>query len=140
MYSKYNVIFNKYYDYMKNNSKYSPDIVKFYSLSSTYFPTISFEDSNHTDTENRTIENIEYYDGYYFTINIYTKTKVINGENVQDKVIDDELDYLTRQFLKKLNIKVTLDKPTPNIDKSVLRRTIQCQCEIGNARGDIIRR
>jgi hypothetical protein len=37
-------------------------------------------------------------------------------------------------------MKKTLDNPTPNLDTSILRRTINYQCLIGNIRGNIIRR
>ena len=37
-------------------------------------------------------------------------------------------------------MKKTLDKPTPNFDTSILRKTKQYQCLIGNVRGNIVRR
>ena len=78
----------------------------------------------------------------HFKIDIYTKNKT-QGANIvtASQVINEELSRLTMEFFGgKLNMKKTLNKPTPNLDTEILRKTIQYQCLIGNARGNIIRR
>ena len=138
MSDKYEIIFKKYQKYMEDNSQYGVRVVKYNTNTSTYFPLITFELSNYIDTDNRTSKNLDFYEGYYFTINIYTKTKDATPK-VAKEVIDKELEMLTLEFFRKLNIKRTLNNPIPNLDTSILRRTMQYQCEIGN-RGNIIRR
>ena len=136
----YENVFQAFKNYIKNNSSYGDIVEKSSTNTSPRFPIISCELSNNIDTNRATIDKIEYYEAFYFTINIYTKDKVINGQTIASKVINDELSNLTTQFFNNLNMKKTLNKPTPNLDTSILRKTIQYQCYVGNARLNIIRR
>lgn len=133
-------VYNAYKKYIKENSSYGDIVVKHCNESSPRFPVISCVLSNNTSTNKGTIDKIEYYEAFYFTINIYTKDKVINNKTIASKVINDELSNLTIEFFDKLNMYKTLNRPTPNLDTSILRKTIQYQCYVGNARIDIIRR
>ena len=138
----YDEIFNAFKNYVEENSKYNPRIVKYNTNTSTYFPIITCILSDNKDTNYCTIDKIEYYEEFYFTIDIYTKDKK-NGNNVviASQIINDELSRLTMEFFGgKLNMKKTQNKPTPNLDTSILRKTIQYQCLIGNVRENIIRR
>lgn len=140
--NEYEYIFDKYKEYLVNNSKYSPTVVKYNNNTVSKFPTVVCTLSNWVDTDNVTIDKIENYQQYYFTINIYTKDKT-KGSNIvtTSQVISEELSELTTQFFGKiLNMKRTRHSPEPNLDTSVLRVVIQYQCMIGNARGNIIRR
>lgn len=149
----YDVIFNKFKEYIDNNNLYKTDVVKSYNSTSTKFPLISFIQSNNTDTDYCTLDYIEKYEAFYFTIDIYTKDKtitvkedidgkeILKKETYASQFINDELRKLTIDFFSnKLRMKKTLDKITPNMDTSIYRRTIQYQCLIGNVRGNIIRR
>lgn len=141
MIDKYEEIFNRYKKFIEENSQYNARVVKYNTNTSSYFPIITCVLSNNTDTDNCTIDKIEYYEAFYFTINIFTKDKIINGEKISSSVIDNELCKLTTYFFgEKMNLKKTLNRPTPNLDKDILRRTMQYQCLIGNVRGNIIRR
>jgi len=138
----YELIFDKYKEYLQSNSKYSPNVVKYNSNAISMFPTVVCTLSNWIETDNATIDKIEYYDQYYFTINIYTKDKT-KGSNIvtASQVISEELSELTTQFFGNvLNMKRTRHSPEPNLDTSILRVVIQYQCLIGNARKNIIRR
>lgn len=139
---KYNEIFDRYQKYVTENSKYSPRVVKNYTNTTTYFPIISFVLSDNTETDYCTNDYIERYEQFYFTIDIYTKDKT-QGANIKvaSQLINDELTKLTIDFFSNImRMKRTLNRPTPNLDTSVLRRTIQYQCMIGSARGNIVRR
>lgn len=140
----YDDVFNSFKEYIETNSKYNARVVKYNTNTSTYFPLITCSLANNVDTDNCTIDKIEFYEAQYFTINIYTKNKTVteNGKSdvVAAQVINDELTRLTNQFFNNLNMKRTLCRPSPNFDTSVLRRTIQYQCLVGNARRNIIRR
>ncbi len=138
----YDEIFNAFKNYVEENSEYNPRIVKYNTNTSTYFPIITCILNDNKDTNYCTIDKIEYYEEFYFTIDIYTKDKK-NGNNVviASQIINDELSRLTMEFFGgKLNMKKTQNKPTPNLDTSILRKTIQYQCLIGNVRENIIRR
>lgn len=142
MVEKYEEIFSGFKKYIKDNSEYDTRVVKYNTHSSPTFPIITCVLSNNMDTNYCTIDKIENYESYYFTIDIYTKD-ITSGANVKtaSQVISEELCKLTMQYFgEKLNMKKTLNRPTPNLDNGILRRTIKYQCLIGSARGNIIRR
>ena len=142
MIDKYDEIFDAFKEYIETNSKYNAKVVKYNTNTSTYFPIITCVLVDNKDTDFCTNDKIEFYEAHYFTIDKYTKNKK-NGNNivVASQIINDELSKLTMKFFgEKLNMKKTLNKPTPNLDSSILRKTIQYQCLIGNVRGNIIRR
>lgn len=142
MVEKYEQIFKAYKEFMESNSQYDVRVVKYNTNTSPTFPLITCVLSNNVDTEHCTLDKIENYEQYYFTIDIYTKN-ITQGANIKvaSQVISEELCKLTLQFFgEKLNMKKTLNRPTPNLDSGILRRTIKYQCLIGSARGNIIRR
>ena len=139
MVDKYDEIFEAYKNFIKSRSQYDVEVVKYNTNTSTYFPLISFELSNRVDTDVKTYKDIDNYGKYYFTINQYTKAKKVGGKMIAPQVIDKELEQLTIEFLHKLNMKITADKPMMNLDTSIFRRTIQSQGEI-NGRYNMIRR
>ena len=140
MYEKYNLIREEYEEYLKKYSKYKPNVNIHNTYKATSFPFITFELSNFTNSSECTIDKIEYYDNFYFTINIYTKDKIVNNQKIASQIVNDELIELTVKFFKKKNMLRTTCRPTFNVDTDILRTTIQYQCMIGNARGNIIRR
>lgn len=150
MIDKYEEIFNGYKKFIEENSKYNTRVVKYNTNTSTYFPLVTCVLSDNKDTDYCTLDMIEKYESFFFTIDEYAKDKTIetvddegniSSEKVASQIIIDELTKLTMiYFGEKLRMKKTLNKPTPNIDKSILRQTIQYQCLIGNVRGNIIRR
>lgn len=150
MTEKYDLIFDEFKKFVEDNSQYGARVVKYNTNTSTYFPIVTCVLSNNADTDYCSIDGIEYYESFYFTINIYAKdTTITSTDNnnvtsnikVSAQVIIDELSKLTlKYFGEKLRMKKTLNKPTPNMDTSILRKTIQYQCLIGNVRGNIIRR
>ena len=141
MIDNYEIIFDKYKKFIEENSKYNARVVKYNTNTSTHFPLVTCILSDNRDTNECSIDYIERYEAYYFTIDIYTQDKTVEGKKLASQVINNEICNLTMQFFgEKLRMKKTLNKPTPNLDTSVLRRTIQYQCLIGNVRGNIIRR
>lgn len=142
----YNNVIDEYKDYIENKTQYyeidanNPLVVKGYNMTSPKFPIITTENSNIVFTDYCTNDKIEKYDELFITINIYTKDKTYNSEKIASQVINDELTSLTLKFFEYKNFKVTMCKPTPNMDNGILRRTIQLQGLVGNARNNIIRR
>lgn len=137
----YNRLFSDYKQYIVDNSIYEPRVVKYTTQTSTYFPIVTLQLSNSINTDYSSLDFIEKFDEYYFTIDIYAKNKT-KGENivVASQEIIDELTNLTIKFFEGLRMKRTLCRPTPNLDTNILRQTIQYQCMLGNARENIIRR
>ena len=140
MIDKYEEVFDRYKKFIEENSQYNARVVKYNTNTSSYFPLITCVLSDNKDTDYCTLGKEEFYESHYFTINIYTKDKTINSEKISSDVINKELCKLTTYFFGEMNMKKTLNRPTPNLDQSILRRTMQYQCLIGNARGNIIRR
>lgn len=143
---EFNNIILKYKDYMENNTQYytvdtgKPLVVKNYTSTTPYFPLIVAQLSNITNTDYCTIDKIENYNELYLTIDIYTKNKNVANEKISSQLINDELTNLTMKFFESINMKMTLCRNTPNLDTSILRRTMQFQGLVGTARGNIIRR
>ncbi len=140
MIEKYNLLFKEFKEYIDNNSQYNVRVVKHNTNTSTHFPVISFVLTNFINTNECTIDKIEYYDNFYFTIDIYSKNKVISGKTISAQVISEDLLKLVLKFFDKKNMLITACRPTFNLDDSISRINVQCQCAIGNARGNIIRR
>lgn len=141
MVDKYEEIFDRYKKFILENSHYEPKVVKYNTNTSPYFPIVALTLSDNVDTNFCSIDKVEFYEEFYFTVNIYAKNKKYEDNSVvASQVIINELVKLTNYFFNELNMKRTLCKPTPNFDTEVLRQTIQYQCLIGNARGNIIRR
>lgn len=142
----YNEIILEYKEYMENSSRYytidagKPLVVKSHTSTTPYFPLIAVQLSNATNTNYCTIDKIENFNEIYLTVDIFTKDKTIDGEKIASQEINDELTNLTMKFFESKNLKMTLCRNTPNIDKSILRRTLQYQCLVGTARKNIIRR
>ena len=151
MVEKYDEILDGYIEHIENKSQYDAWAVKNGNNTSPHFPIAVCSLSNNIDTDYCSNEKMEFYEGAYFTINLFagdkeiTKTEIINEEEIETyetipaQVIINELIELTIQYFGGLNMKRTLNKPTPNLDTSILRQTIQYQSLIGT-RGNIIRR
>ena len=139
MTDKYDLIFDAYKKHIEDNSQYGARVVKYNTNTSTYFPLVTFTLSNNVDLDNNSLKNVDYFEKFYFTIDIYTKNKGSGEQLIASQVIDKEIELLTTSFFRQLGFKKTLNKPTPNLDTSIFRRTMQYQCEMGN-RGNIIRR
>lgn len=136
----YEELFQVYKKYIEEKSSYGVRVVKMFNNDSPYFPITTFTLSNNAETNNCTIDKIEYYEQFYFNITHYAKDKTINNNKISAKVINDETRKLTITFMKNLNMRKTLDRPIPNLDKEILRNLMQYQCLVGNSRLDIIRR
>ena len=143
---KYEQIYQDYAKFMQENSKYKPEngkklVIKTSTNYSSYFPIINFELSNCLPTNEITNQKEEYFEGYYFTINIYTKNLTTGTRvKVAKETIAKELANLTVAFFNKKNMLRTLFKPIPNLDDDIYRINIQYQCQIGNVHGNIYRK
>lgn len=140
MIEKYESIFQDFKSYLESNSQYNVRVVKNNTNTSSYFPIVVFQLSNITDTEFCSIDKIENHKEMYLTNNVYTKDKTINNTKIASQVINDEITKLIIEYFEKINMRMTLCSITPNLDKEILRRTIQHQGLVSLSRENIIRR
>ena len=134
---KFSKLYLEYKTYIESNSKYNPKVVKDFNNDSTNFPIVDFRYDDSYETNDSTVERIEYYDKEFFIITLYVKD---DGE-ISRNIITEELVELTQKFLGRYKGMLrTACKPIPNLDTSVLRTLIKYQCQVGNIYGNIIRR
>ena len=134
---KFTDLYLQYKTYIEGNSQYGAKVVKDYTFTSTYFPIVDFKHENSTDSNDSTVDRIEYYDNEYFNVTIYAQ----DDGDISRNVITEELIELTQKFLGRYkNMKRISCKPIPNLDTTVLRTLIRYQCQYGNVYGNIIRR
>lgn len=130
-------IYLEYKAFIEENSQYQPRVVKDFTYKSSYFPIIDFKHDDTIETRDRTLDQIEYYDDEYFTINIYAQDR----GSVSRNVILKELKELTNIFMSvKLNMRRTSCRHLPNLDTDVGRLLMKYQCKWGNIYGNIWRR
>jgi len=94
-------IFKKFKEYLKDNSKFSPNVFNSTPKNLAVFPTITFKESNNADnTRGITLDRTETVYNITDTIEIYTKDMVINGVEYSKKEITNELKYLIFDFFQ----------------------------------------
>jgi len=130
-------IFLEYKKFIEENSIYSPKVVKNFTYKSTYFPILDFKHYDSSETNESTVDRIEYYDEEEFTIMIYAQDK----GNVSRNVIINELKELTNTFMSlKMNMRRTTCRNLPNLDTDVGRLLMKYKCRWNNVYGKIWRR
>ena len=133
----FNKLFLEYKQFIEENSIYSPRVVKDFTYKSTYFPIVDFKHEDSTETYNRTLDQIEYYDDEEFSITFYAQDKGDLSRNV----IIDELEKLTHVFMGiHKNMRRSYCKNLPNLDTDVGRKIMKYKCRWGNIYGNIWRR
>lgn len=133
----FNSLYLEYKQFIEENSNYSPRVVKDFTYKSTYFPIVDFKHDDSVQTNNMTLDRIEYYDDEDFSITFYAQDK----GNLSRNVIIDELVNLTHIFMGiQKNMKRTTCKNLPNLDTDVGRKITKYKCRWGNVYGNIWRR
>ena len=130
-------LYKEYKLYIESNSQYNAKVVKDYNYNKSQFPIIDFSYDDSVETNNATVEGIEYYDREYFIITIYAT----DMGNISRNVITEELKQLTQKFIGRyIGMTRTMCKRVPNLDNQVLRTIIKYNCLKGNIYNNIIRR
>lgn len=140
MIDKYDLIFKGLKEFVESNSQYNARVVKNNTNTSSYFPIVVCQLSNITDTEFCTIDKIENHQEIYITNDVYTKDKTINNEKIASQVINDEITKLIIKYFEEINMRMTACNLTPNLDTSILRRTIHHQGLASLTRNKMVRR
>lgn len=133
----FNSLYLEYKEFIESNSQYSPRVVKDFTYKSSHFPVVDFKHDNSVETEDRTLDGIEYYDNESFSVTIYAQDK----GNISRNVIIDELVNLTHIFFGlKYNMQRSYCRNLPNLDANVGRKIMKYKCRWGNVYGNIWRR
>ena len=140
MIDKYEEIFQLEKEYVESNSQYNVRVVKNNTNTSSYFPIVVCQLSNITDTDFCSIDKIENHQELYIRNDVYTKDKTVESDKIASQLINDELTKLIINFFSKLNMRMTMCNPTPNLDKDIMRRTIQHQGLVSLSNKNITRR
>lgn len=140
MIDKYEQIFQLEKEYVESNSQYNVRVVKNNTNTSSYFPIVVCQLSNITDTDFCSIDKIENHQELYIRNDVYTKDKTMGNERVASQLINDEITKLIIEFFNTINMRMTMCNLTPNLDKSIIRRTIQHQGLISLSNKNITRR
>lgn len=94
-------IFKKLKAYLTNKSNFSPYVFNDIPKNLAVFPTITFEESVNTQNLGATtLDRTETVNNITYTIEIYTKDMVINGQEYSKKEITNELKYLIFDFFQ----------------------------------------
>ena len=140
MIDKYEEIFQLEKEYVESNSQYNVRVVKNNTNTSSYFPIVVCQLSNITDTDFCSIDKVENHQELYIRNDVYTKDKTMGNDKIASQIINDELTKLVVDFFSKLNMRMTMCNLTPNLDKDILRRTIQHQGLVSLSNKNITRR
>jgi len=136
----YEEIFQQEKEYVESNSKYNVRVVKNNTNTSSYFPIVVCQCSNMMDTDFCTIDKIEQHGELYISNDVFTQDKTVDNKKVASQLINDEITKLVVEFFNKINMKMTMCNLTPNLDKSIIRRTIRHQGLVSHDRKKITRR
>lgn len=94
-------IFLKFKQYLKDKSKYSPNVFNKTPQSLSVFPTIVLKETNNIEDSNYiTLDRKEFVNQITDTIDIYTKDMIIDGVRISSKTIMNELKYLVFDFFQ----------------------------------------
>ena len=134
---KFTDLFLEYKNYIESNSQYGVKVVKDFNYNNSHFPIIDFNHQDSRESNDSTVDKIEYYDNEYLEVVIYAK----DAGGISRNIITEELVELTHKFLGKYKgMKRTSCRPIPNMDTTVLRTLMSYEFQYGNVRGNIIRR
>lgn len=125
-------IFQGLKHFLESESQHTPIVTTF--PSGRVFPNVVVEKSDDRElasdnARNTVISNMN------IEINIYA----IDEKNVSRRTIAVELEELIKEYMgETMRFKRISDKPTPNVDNSVYRITLQYQTIINNKRKSFI--
>ena len=122
----YTYIYTKLKQSLKENlADYGIEVTKLSKQETDRFPLVVFtEEDNVLST--RTLNREETFSDLYYEVNIYTRDKIINGEEC---FAIDIARLISAEVDKVLNKTYHMDRlfcrPTPNLDNSIYRITMR---------------
>lgn len=126
-------IFKKYKEYIKDKSKFNPNVFNDAPKNLAVFPTITLiETNNAQDLGSTTLDRTESSNNLTYTIEIYSKDMVINGVTHSSKEIINEIKYLTFDFFEMWGFIRTQSMKVDYLNYEVSRYVITETCSVNN--------
>ena len=126
-------IFKKYKQYLKDNSKFAPNVFNKAPKNLSVFPTIVLKEINNTEDSNYTsLDRKEFVNEITSTIDIYTKDMIIDGVKYPSKEIMNELKYLTFEFFQAWGFTRTQCSEADYLNLEVDRLVIIETCKLNS--------
>lgn len=127
------MVFKLYKQYLKDKSKFSPNVFNKAPKNLSVFPTIVLKESNNIEDSNyTTLDRKESVSEITDTIDIYTKDMVINGKKYPSKEIMNELKFLTFEFFQAWGFTRTQCSEADYLNLEVDRLVIMEKCNLNN--------
>ena len=126
-------IFKKYKQYLKDNSKFAPNLFNKAPKNLSVFPTIVLKETNNIEDSNYTsLDRKEFVNEITSTIDIYTKDMIIDGIKYPSKEIMNELKYLTFDFFQAWGFTRTQCSEADYLNLEIDRLVIIETCKLNN--------
>ena len=126
-------IFKKYKQYLKDNSKFAPNLFNKAPKNLSIFPTIVLKETNNIEDSNYTsLDRKEFVNEITSTIDIYTKDMIIDGVKYPSKEIMNELKYLTFDFFQAWGFTRTQCSEADYLNLEIDRLVIIETCKLNN--------
>ena len=126
----YDILFDYYYNFIKQNSLTSIKVAKKSPPTITTFPTIILKEVQNINTDNISLNRQEFVDTISYQIDIYTKDIVENGVEYPSLQLQKELKNLTFDFFLKNGFKRTAFDNWENNNIVYDRLTVIFQCNL----------
>lgn len=126
--SPYDKIFKLFKDFISSSSKFNPQVLK--KPAGDKYPKIILQKISDISTS-----VVDPHSLLGFEFNIYTKDLMFNGELLDSMKVAEELESLIKLFMSNLRFIRILDKPTPNVDQTIYRITMQYIGNVSDTRG-----
>ena len=134
----YNKVFKLYKEFITEKDMFGTSIYKKAPQNLSKFPTIVFKEvDNFNSNFGKTINNEEFIDELMYSVDIYTKDKIIDGNQYSSEAVMRDLQYLTFEFFYKMKFNRESCKPTEYLDITVDRKTIIFSCTQNSWNGKI---
>ncbi len=127
------MVFKLYKQYLKDKSKFSPNVFNRTPKNLSVFPTIVLKESNNTeDSSYTTLNRKEFVNTITDVIEIYTKDLIIDGVKYPSKEVMNELKYLTFDFFQAWGFTRTQCSEADYLNLEVDRLVIIETCKLNN--------
>lgn len=127
------MIFKFYKQYLKDKSKFSPNVFNRTPKNLSVFPTIVLRETNNIEDSNyTTLDRKEFVNEITSSIDIYTKDLIIDGVKYPSKEVMNELKYLTFDFFQAWGFTRTQCSEADYLNYEVDRLVIVESCSLNS--------
>lgn len=126
--SPYEKVYQLFKRFVSTNSKFKPKVLK--KPAGDTYPKVIVQKISDVSTA-----VIDPHSLLGFEFNIYTKDLEFDGELLDSMEVAEELESLVKAFMGNLGFKRIMDKPTPNVDQTIFRITMQYIGNVSDTRG-----